>query len=520
MRAVSAEVVSWSADRFGFRVECSPALLAAIDDDVRRGFALAPDGGVERGGVLFGDVAADLVTILAYRPVASEEPSFSFSGETEAGLLAAAELSAADLHLRGLVPVGWYRSCNRTEIRLTAADLDGYRRCFPEPWQVALVLRPERNGPTRAAFFFPQPGGAAGAAQPHPEFAIPTAFDESPGPAPRARWWLWPAAALLLLLPFAVFFERGTAPRPGGIGLRLHDSAGQMRVSWDRQAGPVLRASAAMLEIREGQRITAVDLDAADLVQGSVYYWRSSGPTRVRMVLLGPAGEVEESVELPGAAAPPPPVNPPAASVVVDVGPGVPLPPREPAAPQPPPARQPRAFRYAAPAPPPAPPQVIAAPPVRLPAAGRSAPAPMAASLPQPPPPPPAARPPASGQIIWTGRLPRRGVVHLEGARASQGYLSAPLPGARASVAVLPGEMTPEGLRLYTADVRLGGRREPPGPQNGWNPTEYVWDPARTREITVLEAPLPQNGWKRMVLRSESRGYSVVVLRWEAAVER
>jgi hypothetical protein len=128
------------------------------------------------------------------------------------------------------------------------------------------------------------------------------------------------------------------------------------------------------------------------------------------------------------------------------------------------------------------------------------------------------AKPPAtaSGRAIWTGRLERRGVVRIDGQRASVGHLSAPLPGAPAAFAVLPGELTPRGLRLYTADKRLAGRSEPPGPQNGWNPTEYVWDPARAGEISVLEPPGEQNGWKGMILRSESRNYTVVVLRWEA----
>lgn len=554
MRGVSDEVVTWSDERFPFRIECSPALLAAIDDEVCEGFAAAPGGGLERGGVLFGKVAGGLVSILEYRPVASDTPDFAVTGETEANLRKLLPSKRRSGNLRGLAPVGWYRSCTRTHIRLTETDVAAFRRWFPQPSQVALVLRPDRTGPTRAAFFFREADGTVNTASAYEEFAIPRPdFDiaapaaqpftgEDIVPRPPSRWWLWPLAALLLLLPFVSFIDRTGAPPPArGIGLQLFDSSGQMRISWDQQSGPVLQASAAKLEIHEGQHATSIDLDAGELLLGRVYYWRSSGPTRVRMVLFGPGGEVEESAELPlstpdplasalpaSALAGPAPPEPDPLPAAVDLAERLPSASREIQVPEPepaPPARTPpRAFRFSAAAHPPAAPRpqaITAPPPVGIPAGPGAGSPPVATHVPEAPPrppapPPPQPRTPASGQIIWTGRLPRRGVVHIEGGKASQGYLSAALPGALSSVTVLPGEMTPAGLRLYTADPRLAGRTESPGPQNGWNQTEYVWDPVRAGEISVLEAPVPQNGWKRLVMRSETRNYSVVVLRWEA----
>jgi hypothetical protein len=51
----------------------------------------------------------------------------------------------------------------------------------------------------------------------------------------------------------------------------------------------------------------------------------------------------------------------------------------------------------------------------------------------------------ASGRIIWTGRLERRGVLEIDGRRATVGYLSGGLPQTPADIAVLPGELTATG---------------------------------------------------------------------------
>ena len=50
------------------------------------------------------------------------------------------------------MPVGWFHSHTRSEIFLSAQDLELHERHFPEPWHVALVLRPSLSG-TRAGFF-------------------------------------------------------------------------------------------------------------------------------------------------------------------------------------------------------------------------------------------------------------------------------------------------------------------------------------------------------------------------------
>jgi hypothetical protein len=169
------------------------------------------------------------------------------------------------------------------------------------------------------------------------------------------------------------------------------------------------------------------------------------------------------------------------------------------------------------------PPQITAAAPVpivALPSPAASAPAlsahPEFLSLPpvlQPPSPVKYAGP-RTGRLIWTGSLGKRGVVEIEGAQASIGSLSGLFPGVPLSCTVSPAEFNGTGLTVYSSDRGKAGRKEPPGRDNGWNAMQFLFDPVRARELVVLEEPNPTNDFKRLVVRSDARTCSVVVLDW------
>ena len=102
---------------------------------------------------------------------------------------------------------------------------------------------------------------------------------------------------------------------------------------------------------------------------------------------------------------------------------------------------------------------------------------------PQPTPAPPApstplapAKPaysgPRSGVIVWSGQLERNGLVEISGTAASSGTLRGELPGVPVIVEIEP------------------------------------------KDVGVAEAPSPQNGWKRLALRSRNRRLSVVTIKW------
>ena len=74
--------------------------------------------------------------------------------------------------------------------------------------------------------------------------------------------------------------------------------------------------------------------------------------------------------------------------------------------------------------------------------------------------------------MIWSGQLEREGLVEITGDRASTGTLRGALPGVPVVVEIEP------------------------------------------KDVGVAEAPGPQNGWKRLVLRSRSRRLSVVTIKW------
>jgi len=122
---------------------------------------------------------------------------------------------------------------------------------------------------------------------------------------------------------------------------------------------------------------------------------------------------------------------------------------------------------------------------------------------------------PAFGRLIWTGRLQKSGTVIIDGASVSTGSLSGELPGKPVRFSVWPGDLTNDGIVLYTANLQGASRAlESAGPQNGWNKTVYMFNPHRASDITVVELPASNNAWKRLVLRSKNPRISVIVVEW------
>jgi hypothetical protein len=110
--------------------------------------------------------------------------------------------------------------------------------------------------------------------------------------------------------------------------------------------------------------------------------------------------------------------------------------------------------------------------------------------------------------------MSRRGVVEIEGSRASIGSLSGGLPGIPVAIRVSPAEFSSQGLLVYSADVSSDRRREQPSVDNGWNATRFQWEPSRARDLVVIEAPNPSNDFKRLVVRNDARTCSVMLVEW------
>jgi proteasome lid subunit RPN8/RPN11 len=201
--------VRWDAAECPFRIECSARVLDDIRLAVVDAFFSLPRGGAEIGGILLGEQEEGRIVINGFEPLDCEHalgPSFVLSARDQALL---ADLTAkARRHGPNQQPVGWYHSHTRSEIFLSDADQDIYNRFFPEPWQVALVLKPHTFEPARAGFFFREPDGSIHATASYREINL----DPLPLRPPTAR-----NGNDSLALPAAVAAEPELAvsPAPG-----------------------------------------------------------------------------------------------------------------------------------------------------------------------------------------------------------------------------------------------------------------------------------------------------------------
>jgi hypothetical protein len=364
------------------------------------------------------------------------------------------------------------------------------------------------------------------------------------------------AAALLGIAASAIYYW---SRPPRNLALEAYAIApGQVRIEWNHRSLPVLDSASAVLQIRDGESAVTIPLDANQLGSSSLTYTQNSGHITVRLHVdrrQRGAAPAEESIEFVG---PPEPRAPLQVAAVPDAE-GAPRvktapPPNLPEALVIPPARvrdqvgnqvgnqigdnargrplvelpkaptsagaahaAKREFQLSLPRPNTPPPAVVLLAPPPAPAVAMGETVLPDFLSPSPAAPKPISRPysgPRSGRLIWTGELGRRGVVEIEGTRASIGTLSGSLSGVPAVVRVWPAEFTRDGLEVYTGDGAARGRREPPSQSNGWNPVTFQFDPVRARELVVLEAPNRVNDFNRLVLRNDARTCPIIVVDW------
>ncbi len=582
----SSETGVWSVEGHSIRVVYWASILEEIRAAAVAGYCKFPRGGLEVGGILFGRLERGATRIVAFRPVPCEYksgPSYQLSEKDDQVFGEALRAAESDPLLAGLEPVGWYHSHTRSDVCLSEQDLEVHNRHFPKAAQVALVLRPESFGPSRAGFFFREADGKIHAESSYGEFALAArgrkprgeakeakAAENTPAPpeprtaaakpertapaatppkataparTPRWRRFVWAPVAVLVLTGIAItvtLFTRRGEPAPQSLALSALDLNGQLQIAWDRAAAPVLEAASGSLEIVDGGKKLVLPFNATGLRRGSVTYARSSGNVDVRLTVNPPGrSPVEEMVRFVGAKPadePKPEVSPPKVE-------------EQPEAPKPKPAQRPprgkRKVRQRA---------EVVGPPRRTERAralrlGRPMPRAETRKLGQPPslvpgapaipatavvslsreelPAAPALRPasvksgyrgPASGRMIWTGRLGRGQSLSINGAAASAGYVTGELPGVPVRISAHPADLSDNGLVVYTSRaVAAQSDREAPSPRNGWNLTRYALDPHRAARVLVTEPPSAQTGWRKLTLRGDDAPVAVVVIDWKVA---
>jgi TonB family protein len=312
-------------------------LVQRLNDEVCRAIPSSGNPHAETGGLLLGSISSARggVEITDYHPL-----PYTALPDGRYAILRAPDLETALSNPKnGLAVAGYYRSHLREGLQLDGEDLLAANLYFSNPAQVFLLIKPDRDAPSTAGFFFWDqkeihssfsfmefPFEAAllkskadsdkGAQDTLVEPAPPVEEIPEPPPLParetqtRSRLgWLLPASAAALALvallgaAFMVFrqfesrirLEAATAPTPE-LGLQVQPQGGNLLVSWSRNSPYIRAARSALLVISDsGRQQQKVPLDAADLQIGKVVYTPAGDRIQFRLDVVGD-GEHSEMV--------------------------------------------------------------------------------------------------------------------------------------------------------------------------------------------------------------------------------
>lgn len=322
---VEPESGVWEIEGRSPRIEYSLNLMEEICGAAMSGLQKLSRGGIETGGILYGEHDGNVVRIRAWRPIHCEHgkgPAFLLSLSDIEAL--EAQLQNIDPALEGRQPVGWFVSHTRTGINLRAEDQAIFEQYFREPWQVTLVLHPARHRGTDAGFFFREPDGTLQTASsakvfrvaafarlsspagtpppvapvrrrrtpreqtlpvmpPEPEQAGPQPAENRRAGSRRLMLALW----IVLLLGLAgigvyYFYFTGGAP---ALALRTVDIDGQMHLEWDSHSSAIRGAERGELVIDDGEKKITRSLTPEALRQGSYVYMRTSDDVESRLTI-------------------------------------------------------------------------------------------------------------------------------------------------------------------------------------------------------------------------------------------
>lgn len=408
----------------------------------------------------------------------------------------------------------------------------------------------------------PDAGRATGVTSPTAERAAGSkylrfrALLNASGPA---RQWKWLALLALVIVIGGMAARMLTSSivfPEAGVKLDVSIAGPSVRIAWEPAQKPFRSATGAVLEVRDGDSAPLlIPISRDRLNDGATYYTPQSDKIDVRMKLLAGRQLVtqsklylivnpsRESVDVAAPANLPSPAPEPAALAPATVPPEAPepaastlMPPSSETVPIPKedsPARIRVVVRSFNP-----PSKHLAStadnhPQAQLPELPQvhTAQTPSLLTLPSSsfagvrPPPAPAAPPaaaavpvatePRSGRLIWTGELSKNSLLALSQSGASIGFLKGRLPGFPIKVSVQPAELVSGGMAIFSNDQSKSGATETPSARNGWNVVVYRWDPKRNSDLSVIERPGPSNNWQHLVLRTGSRGLSVLVVDWQ-----
>jgi len=322
----------WEVPGRPVAVHLSLEVADRILADVMRGFAAVPKRGAEVGGLLIGTIELGEPSVIKITDFEAVDCAYK-RGPSYLLVDKDAEKFDETCSRREGESVGYYRSHTREGFSLSSEDIELMDRYFPNSTNIALLIRPFATKVSLAGFFaredgvFPEttplefpfrrqelsgedppprrpilerrPRQRATPEIPSYEPAIPALAPEPyqipAPPKPRSRNAIWiPLSFVFLLLGVALGMmialtrtsgsSRGDA-QDFSLGLAISKTDDNLSVRWDRQSAAIHTAQRGVLEIEDGSYTKSVELDSAQLQNGSIIYRNSSGTVRFRLVV-------------------------------------------------------------------------------------------------------------------------------------------------------------------------------------------------------------------------------------------
>jgi hypothetical protein len=297
-----------------------------------RGFGAVPKRGAEAGGLLLGTItpgSPSIVRIDDFEPIPCHYRrglSYLFTEDDSAAFEQAFERYKPDPS-RSIYAVGYFRGHTREGLSLAPEDVELLDQFFPGPAHVALLVKPFATKVSVAGFFvredgvFPEttplefPFGRrelTGEERPPRRSLLerrPRADDSrTPAPVgdlaypgqvpaaskPRSNWVWIPLSFIFLLLGAALGYQAAVnlgsraaagSPQDYLLSLSVMKTGGNLTVKWDGQSAAVRAASRGLLEIDDSGYTKSVQLDAAQLQNGSLIYRNSTKTVHFRLTV-------------------------------------------------------------------------------------------------------------------------------------------------------------------------------------------------------------------------------------------
>ncbi len=127
---------------------------------------------------------------------------------------------------------------------------------------------------------------------------VPEPVAEKPAPAENRskKLYIYAAAAVLAIAGiggaayFGGFHRSGKAipTQDGGLSLRVERSAGELLLTWNRDSAAIRTATRAVLEISDGTQHENVEMDLAQLRNGTIVYSPVTADVVFKMDITGP----------------------------------------------------------------------------------------------------------------------------------------------------------------------------------------------------------------------------------------